>query len=296
MKVLVTGGTGFVGHGVIEALARAGHQVRALARPGSEGRLPQDLDLETAPGDVTEPQGLDRAAAGVEAVVHLVGIIREFKDRGITFERLHHQATRNVLAATRAAGVGRYLHMSALGARPDSVSAYHRTKAAAEAEVRASGLDWTIFRPSIIFGPRDLSLNTFAAQLRKSGLFPVIGSGQYRLQPVALETVAAGFAAALDRPAAVGQSFDVTGPEAFTFDELIRLLGRVLGVKVRLIHLPVGPVRLAARLLGWWARFPLTEPQLDMLLEGSAADGSAFYKTLELTPIGLEDGLKAYLK
>ncbi len=296
MKVLITGGTGFVGTEVIEAVVQAGHDVRALVRPGSEKKLPPGIELEIASGDVTDPAGLAEAAAGVAAAIHLVGVIREFPRRGITFEKLHLEATINVIAALKEAGVKRYLHLSALGARPDSASPYHRTKAAAEAEVRASGLKWTIFRPSLIFGPRDLSINIFARQVRTWPLVPVIGSGEYRLQPVSVTTVAQGLAKALTIPETIGQSLDVTGPKAYTYNELLRAIGRVIGKRPKLIHLPVWPIRLAAVAFGGWAAFPLTAPQLDMLLEGNAAEADEFYRLLDLTPIPLEAGLADYLK
>lgn len=295
MKVLITGGTGFVGHQVIESVIEAGHQVRALVRPGSEKKLPSGLEVEIAPGDVGRPDSLGPAVEGVEAVIHLVGIIREFPKRGITFEELHHRATVNIVAAAQAAGVKRYLHMSALGARPDSRSPYHQTKAAAEAEVRASGLDYTIFRPSLIFGPRDVSINLFVDQVRRLPLVPVIGRGDYRLQPVSLTTVGQGYAAALTTPAAIGRGLDVTGPDVYTYNELLRAIGRVVGRKPRLMHLPVGPMRLLAGLLGGWPKFPLTKPQIDMLLEGNAAPGDEFYGLFNLEPIPFEAGLAKYL-
>lgn len=295
MKVLVTGGTGFVGREVIDSVARAGYTVRALVRPGSESKLPDVPDLETSPGDVSDPDSLAAAASGVGAAIHLVGIIRQFPDRGITFEKLHFQATLNVLNALKNAGVKRYLHMSALGARPDSSSEYHTSKARAEERVKTSGLEWTIFRPSLIFGPGDLSINTFADQVRKLPLTPVIGDGKYCLAPVSVKTVAQGFAAALDRPETSGNSLDVTGPQAYTYDELLAVIGRVLGKRPRLIHLPLGPVRLMAGLLGRFARFPLTTTQLDMLLEGSAADGTPFYQATGVKAVDFEAGLAEYL-
>jgi NADH dehydrogenase len=296
MKVLILGGTGFVGRHVVAELVRAGHRVRLLVRPGSEEKLSGLAEAEPAGGDILDPASLARAAAGQEAVIHLVGIIRELPRRGVTFDLLHRQATLNALAAAGAQGVRRFLHMSALGAAEDSASAYQRTKAQAEAAVRGSGLAWTIFRSSLIFGPEDLSLNLFARQIQTLPLVPVIGDGQYRLQPVAVTTVAQAFAAALTNPAAVGQAFEVTGPTAYAYDDLLRAIGRVLKTKVRLVHLPVWPVRLAARLLGRFAFFPLTEDQLDMLLAGSAADGSRLYDTLGLSPLPLEPGLAAYLR
>jgi len=296
MQVLVTGGTGFVGRHVIRELIRAGHRVSLLVRPGSEKKLPPDLEVNLLWGDVLDPPSLIAAVKHCEAVVHLVGLIREFPKKGITFDQLHRQATFNMIAAVKYVGPDRFLHMSVLGARQDSASAYYQTKALAEIAVKVSGLDWTIFRPSVIFGPEDVSINLFASQVKKYPVMPVIGSGQYRLQPVSVKTVAQAFARALDNPAAVGQCFDLTGPQAYTFDQLLEAIGRVLGRRVRLVHLPVWLFRLAAKMFGSWPSFPLSQSQLEMLLEGSVADGSPAYQTLNLSPIPLEEGLRSYLK
>ena len=185
MRVLITGGTGFVGREVAGELLRAGHDAALLVRPGSEGKDPPPQGpyrrAELLPGDVLDPGSLLEAIRGCDAVIHLVGIIREFPEKGITFEQLHTRASFNVISAIKTVGPKRYLHMSALGAAEDSPSAYHQTKAVAERAVTLSGLDWTIFRPSLIYGPGDLSLNVFADQIRRLPFVPVIGDGRYLL-------------------------------------------------------------------------------------------------------------------
>ena len=143
-RVYVTGATGFVGRAVIQALRAEGHVVRCLVRRGSEADLHGFEAIERVEGDILGPPGsLEAGMAGCDTVIHLVGIIREHKSRGITFDRLHRVGTNNVLAAAAAAGVRRYLHMSALGARAGARSRYHQTKWAAEEAVRTSGLAWT---------------------------------------------------------------------------------------------------------------------------------------------------------
>jgi uncharacterized protein YbjT (DUF2867 family) len=300
MRVLITGGTGFVGRGITQELLNSGHEVELLVRPGSEGKVPDSQGpyrkVRVRPGDVLDPPSLLAAIRGCDAVIHLVGIIREFPKNGITFERLHTQASFNVISAIKTVGPRRYLHMSALGAAGDSPSPYHRTKAEAEAGVRVAGLDWTIFRPSLIYGPGDLSLNMFAAQIRKLPLVPVIGNGRYLLQPISLQTVAQAFCAALEKGVSVGQAYSLTGPQAYTYNDLLRVLGRVMDRRVRLVHLPVWPVRLATRLLGRFPSFPLTTTQLAMLLQGNAGDGTQAHQDLGLDPVPLEEGLAAYLK
>src|SRR2546425_5562960 len=154
-RVFVTGATGFVGRAVVQALRGEGYVVRCLVRRGSEPDLRGVGAIERVEGDVLAPQLLDEGMAGCGAVIHLVGIIREHIATNTTFYRVHVQGTVNVVAAAAAAGVRRYVHMSALGAREGARSRYHQTKWAAEEAVRACALPWTIFRPSVIYGRGD---------------------------------------------------------------------------------------------------------------------------------------------
>ena len=153
--VFVTGATGFVGRAVVHALRADGLKVRCLVRRGSERDLKGLEAIERVEGDILARQTLDEGIGGCDAVVHLVGIIREHRGRGITFEQIHVDGTLNVLAAAAAANVRRYLHMSALGTSATARSRYHQTKWLAEEAVRASALPWTIFRPSVIYGKGD---------------------------------------------------------------------------------------------------------------------------------------------
>jgi uncharacterized protein YbjT (DUF2867 family) len=294
MRILVTGGSGFVGNWVVAELLARGHQVRALVRPGSEKKLRAAAQVEVVSGEVMSPETVARAAAGCEAAVHLIGIIREFPGRGVTFERLHYEATVTVLEAARAAGVWRYLQMSALGARPAPADPYHVTNHRADEYVRLSGLAYTIFRPSVIYGPEDQSLNLFARQLRRFPVYPVIGDGRYQMQPVPVWTMAQAFARALELPDTENRVYDVGGPEALTFNEIIDTLAAVLGRRVVKIHLPVWTMRLAAGMFGRFAWFPLTSGQLRMLLEGNTCDPTDFYRDFGLTPVSFKDGLFRY--
>jgi NADH dehydrogenase len=295
-RIFVTGATGFVGRAVVPALRAHGYAVRCLVRRGSELDLRGLEAIERVEGDVLSPDALERDMAGCDTVVHLVGIIREEAATLSTFERIHTQGTVNVLEAAVATGVRRYLHMSALGSRPGARARYHQSKWAAEEAVRAGPIPWTIFRPSIIYGPGDQFVNLFAALIRRYPVVPVIGSGQQRLQPVTVEHVAEGFARAVELAASVKQTYDVGGPDAVTMVRLLDLIGTALGrARVRKVHVPLGVVRPAARLLHRLPGFPLTPDQLLMLEEDNVGDPQPFYTTFGLSPVPLATGLRAML-
>ena len=233
-KVLVTGGTGFVGRAVVGRLRALGFEVRLLSRSGRAGMaLAARAGCEVIPGDIGDRAALERACQGVDAVVHLVGIIAE-KGRQ-TFERVHVSGTEHVVRAAEHAGVKRYIHMSALGCRAEAPSRYHRTKWEAEEIVRRSSLAWTIFRPSVIFGPGDGFVSRLAAFLRppfswlQLHSFPLIGGGESLLQPVAVEDVAQAFAAAIAHAGAVGQTYDLAGPERLSLRAILEELARAGG-------------------------------------------------------------------
>jgi uncharacterized protein YbjT (DUF2867 family) len=291
MKVFVTGGTGFVGNHVVKELLEKGHQVKALVRPGSEHKIKRPDEVDVFPGSVEEVADLSRGMEGCDAVIHLVGIIRAFPNRGVTFEKLHTEATANVIAAAKEVGVATLLHMSTLGATEDGATPYLRTKFAAEELVRESGLKYTIFRPSLIFGPGGEAIKMFADMVKKIAV-PIIGDGKYRFQPVSVFTVAQGFTKALEMEESHGKTLDVGGPDNVTFDEIMDTLAGVLGKTIVKIHLPVFPLRLATSALQHAPGYPLTTDQITMLLEGSTCDEKPFYDLLGLKPISLEQTLR----
>jgi len=295
-RVFVTGATGFVGRAVIQALRAEGHVVRCLVRRGSEADLHGFEAIERVEGDILGPPGsLEAGMAGCDTVIHLVGIIREHKSRGITFDRLHRVGTNNVLAAAAAAGVRRYLHMSALGTRAGARSRYHQTKWAAEEAVRTSGLAWTIFRPSVIYGHGDGFLSLLAGMVRRLHVMPVIGDGRQRLQPVPIEHVAAGFARAVRAEASVKQTYAVTGADAVSMIELLQLIGAAMHRRIRIVRVPLGLIRPIAKGLHRMPTFPVTPDQLLMLEEDSTADPGPFYSVFGLTPLPLAQGLRQVL-
>ena len=284
MIVAVTGATGFVGRHILDGLLRREHEVRALVRdPSRHGWLSDRSGVEVVAGALEDQEALRRLVAGAGAVVHLVGIIVEVGRA--TFERVHVEGTSRLLAAARGAGVPRFVHMSALGARSDArATAYHRTKAAAEELVRTAGLSHAILRPSLIAGPENEVLKMMVTMLRLSPLVPVIGNGLYQLQPVAAEDVADAFATAVEDSSIEG-TFDIAGPEPLTYHQVLDQLEEALGVQRRRVAVPVSVVRFSAYAGTVLPNLnPITPDQLQMLLEGNTTARNALATTFHVTP------------
>lgn len=294
MKIFVTGGTGFVGNEVVRQLVTQGHEIAALVRSGSESKLDMSKSdrVKIHPGDVTEPDSLPQAMQGCDAVIHLVGIIREFPNKGVTFKRLHVEGSRNVIEAAVSQGITRYLHMSANGARLEGETEYHQSKWQAEQIVRDTSLDWTIFRPSLIFGRGGEFVEMLAGLIRKLPVVPVIGDGQYRIQPVSVHQVAETYVKALTLPETTGQIYHLGGSVSYTYDEILDLTGKALGKeKVHKMHQPVSMVKPFVKLLEDFKKFPLTQDQLAMLLEGNECDIQSWTETFAIQPISYAQGI-----
>lgn len=291
MKVLVTGATGFVGRSVCRQLLADGREVVALSR-GRHGKAPAGVTHVT--GDVTDGTGLPEALSGVDAIIHLVGIIRE--RRGMTFREVHVEGTRNVLLAAEAAGVTRFVQMSALGAGSGSGSAYHESKAEAEQLVRKSGLGWTILRPSLIFGKGD---DFFGGTLRQlvtlPPVVPVVGSGSYLFRPVAVEDVALAAARAPRLPETIGREFALTGPDECSLRELLLLVRETLGLRKPLLNVPLPLMRLGVALFRVLPNPPVTKDEFLMLLAGNTADPAPAGEAFGLQPTRLRERLPGIL-
>jgi len=285
--ILVTGGTGFVGTHVVHALRARELPVRVLVRDRRRGSRALAWGAELVEGDVTEPASLHDATDGVEAVVHLVAII---KGSPADFERVMSQGARNVVAAAKSAGVRRFVLASALGVdeRTKDAVPYFATKWEMERAVRESGIDHVILRPSFVFARDGGVLPTFVRVARFAPVTPIIGSGTRRLQPIWIEDIAEYYARAVDEPAAVNRTFEVGGPDVVTWNDLWERLKRVLGVRRPSLHVPIGVMRAQAALTERLPGAPVTRDQLTMLELGDnvvTSTDAADTFTLPLVPI-----------
>ncbi|GMA51266.1 NAD-dependent nucleoside diphosphate-sugar epimerase/dehydratase [Alicyclobacillus contaminans] len=291
MNVFVTGGTGYIGQPLVRALIRRGHHVVAWQRTGS----PRPLAIpgvRVVEGDLFNVSALTQGMRDCEAVVHLVGILREMPRKGATMQRIHVDATEAVLTAAAASGITAFSHMSALGARPTAVSTYHRSKWAAEELVRQSGIPYTIFRPSVVFGnggPGPNFVNQLAQLIRTFPWVPVIGDGRYMLQPVAMDTVVDAFLQSVQTPRL--RTYDLGGLEVLSYLDILHRIADHLGKRLRTMTVPTRLMTALIPMLQHIPGFPLTEDQLIMLLEGNiCADATAVYRDfrLEARPFRVE--------
>jgi uncharacterized protein YbjT (DUF2867 family) len=287
-KILITGGTGFVGSALRERLS--GSDVRVLARHPDASREPGSTEFLA--GNVLDPASLLSAVEGVDAVVHLVAIIAEHGEQ--TFDRVIRQGTTNVVTAAANAGVRRFIYVSALGAQDNPAYPYLVAKWRAEQAVRAAPIDWTIVRPSIIFGPGDRFINVLADLIRKAPVVPVVGSGASKFQPIAIGDAADAIIRALQDPGTVGKTYEIGGGEVFTYEEMLDLIAARLGKSRPKVHVPVGLMRAVVALSGPLPsrlRPPVTKEQLRMLALDNCTEQSATESLIGRPPLSLRNRL-----
>lgn len=266
--ILITGGSGYVGSHIVKRLEKAGRKIRVLVRDRQraerEARL-MGLDVDWTEGDVTRPDSLTSAFAGVTAVIHTVAIAIEKSGR--SYEAINFQGTANVLSAASASGVRRFINMSQLGAAPDLPYRFLASKGKAQALVAQSGLDWTAFRPSVIWGPEDEFANTFArlAQLTPI-IFPIVGDGRATFEPVWIEDVVTSIEMSLDDKTTYQKEYELGGPEVLDLEEIERRTLSALGVRRVFIRFPLPLIRVIVRLMeGLLPAPPVTRSLLELL-------------------------------
>ena len=293
--ILVIGGTGFVGSHLLLRMRREGLPVRALVRNPDRALALADLGVEAVPGGLSDKASLEKALTGVERVIHLVGIIQEAP--GVTFKGVHVEGTRNLVEAARKGGVRHFFYQSALGTRPGAKSEYHKTKWQAEELVRASGIPYTILRPSLIYGPGDQFTIRLAEIIRQSPVLPVIGSGKSKVQPIAIDDVVSCIVKAVSSDAFLNEIYEIGGPEQLSYEEVTRAIAGAMGVTRTAIHVPMLFMRPMARVLeAVLPRPPVTTDQLIMLREDNVCSMRDIRDAFGVEPIRFEEGLKKFIK
>lgn len=302
-RVFLTGATGFVGSHVLPALLNVGHSVTALVR--SEARATALLArvaaspgrLETRIGHVNDRAALDAAMVGCDAVVHLVALPRDWND-GADLERVNAVGTATVVAAAEAAGIKRFIHLGALGVQERPELHYASSKARGEGFVRASSLDWTILKPSLIWGERDGFFNIVAALVKiPAPAVPVPGNGKSRFQPIWVGDVARAIVQVLDTPkGSINASFELGGPRYWTYAEITQEVARALGKRRIIIPMPVPLITLVARISeAIRLPFPVATDQLRQLALDNIGATDAVERELGFAPVDM-GGRLGYLK
>ena len=305
MKVAVFGGTGFVGSYLVDALVAAGHHPVVLVRDGSEHRVNQAEHCTLITGDIHTQAAIEAALEGADATIYNIGILREFPRRGITFSEMHYQAPVRVIDAAVAAGVKRFLLMSANGVKQQG-TAYQKTKYLTEQYLKETSLDWTIFRPSVIFGDprgrmefatqlaRDIIDSPLPAPLFFDGLLPT-GAGQFKMSPVHVENVAQAFVNSLDNDAAIGTVYRLGGEDSLTWQEILSRIASAKGKRKLMLPVPAIGVSAAASILDRFEAFPVTHDQMSMLMEGNTCPADDLL-ALGIEPIAFNAETLAYLQ
>ncbi len=317
-RVTVFGASGFVGRHLVRRLAGAGAEVRVAVRDVEAssflkpcGDVGQIVPWQV---DICDPGQVATAVAGADTVINLVGILYERGAR--TFQRLHVEGARNIAAAAHQAGAKRLIHMSALGADKFSPAVYGQTKWLGEEAVREAYPDATIFRPSVIFGPEDGFFNMFAGMMRFLPVLPVIGApmlpkvsfgsgngpsidffgdGGCKFQPVYVGDVAQAMTDCITMDETRGQTYELAGPRAYTFKELMELLLKVTDRKKTLVPLPLGMAAFEALFLQWLPKPLLTPDQVCLMERDNVLQGDNGFAAFGIEPAAAEAILPTYL-
>ena len=298
MKVLVAGGTGFIGSYLSRALADESHEVTALSRSADD--TPEGVDA--AVGDVTDYDSIAATVAEQDAVVNLVALSPLFEPDGgnVMHDRIHRGGTENLVQAAEESDVERFLQLSALGADPDGDTAYIRAKGQAEAIVRESGLEWTIFRPSVVFGEGG-EFVSFTKRLKGMfapgvPLYPLPGGGKTRFQPIHVEDLVPMLAASLEEDEHVGKTYEIGGPETLTLRQVTELVYQAERKGVKIVPLPMPLAKIGLSVLGTIPGFPMGPDQYRSLqFDNTTADNdvAAFgVDETELTTLAAHLGVK----
>lgn len=305
MKVALFGGTGFVGSYLTDELVRGGHTPRLLVQPGSEAKVSSPDACETVTGAIEDEGAAEDTIRGTDAVIYCIGILRQLPRKGITYEALHFEGARTAIRAAEAAGVKRFILMSANGVKPDGTG-YQRTKYMADEYLRASSLNWTVFRPSVVFGePRgrvefcsalrdQLIRLPLPAPLFFDGLLPR-NAGKFEMSPVHIGDVAEIFIKALGMAETYGKIYELGGPERFDWKTILKTIAAVIGKNKWMLPAPALGIKLAAAFFDRFSFFPITRDQVTMLLEGNSCDSRATFELFGVEPTHFDQLSLGYL-
>jgi uncharacterized protein YbjT (DUF2867 family) len=307
MKVALFGATGFVGSYIVDELISQGMEVSLMVREGSENKLLQKKKCRIIKGDIDDEIAIDETLNGCGAVIYAIGIIREFPSRGITYENLHFKGAKRCIDAAKEKGINRFILMSANGAKIDGTG-YQSTKYNSEEYLKLAGLDYTIFRPSLIFGdPRGNNRPEFCTQLKKDMLslpFPApnfhkglnpLKAGDFAMSPIHVKDVASIFVKSIEE-SSLGNKAYALGGKTYFWEEIIKIISSAYGKKKWTIPTPALIIQGIAFLLDRFRWFPITKDQITMLLESNVCESGEVFRLLDINPILFSSESLSYLR
>jgi NADH dehydrogenase len=305
MQVALFGGTGFVGNYLVDALIEAGHAASLLVRANSLHKIRRADNCRITHGDISSDDAIEATLSDCDAVIYNIGILKESRRHGITFEELQFRGVARVVDAAERLGVSRILLMSSNGIKQPGTR-YQETKLRAEILLGDSGLKYTVFRPSVIFGDSH-GLQEISSQLYSDLVKPPIpavgfhtgwnpkGNGVI-LSPVHVVDVADAFVGALSNDATIGHTYVLGGPEVLTWTEMIERIAATVGRDKWIMPMPIGIMKFGATLFDWLPFFPATREQLTMLAEGNAAAPDDIQSLIGRPPLAFVPENLAYLR
>ena len=306
MKIALFGASGFVGSYILDSIIEKEFEPSVLVREGSENKLSQPEKCRIVTGDIQNEQAINETINSADCIIYNIGIIRQFPKQGITFEELHFEGAKRTIDSAVKQNVKRFILMSANGVRPKGTD-YQRTKYKAEIYLKKTKLNWTIFRPSLVFGPprgkiefctqlRDDMINLpIPAPLFHSGLLP-FHAGQFKMSPIHVQNVAEFFTRSIDNTSTFGQCYHLGGPQDSSWKDLITIVADASGRKKWKIPAPAIAIKTLAFLLDGFSWFPVTRDQLNMLLEGNTCDSEKAFQKFDIEPIPFTQRNLTYLK
>ena len=305
MKIALFGGTGFIGTYLIEELLRMGHIPKVLVRPGSERKLLHQNKCDIVTGTISDIDAVRDTISKTDGVIYNIGIIREFPRKKITFEEVHFKGARACMDLALELGVERFILMSANGVKQNGTD-YQKTKFLSEQYLKETDLEWTVFRPSLVFGDPMRKIE-FCSQLRDDmlsiplpaplffkGIIPK-NAGSFAMSPIHVKNVAEFFVKALDEKSTIRQTYEIGGEHSFSWKELVSIIASASGKKKWKIPAPVFPVKMMASVFGRFSWFPITVDQLSMLMEGNTCESKNLFEDFHIEPIKFSVSNLSYL-
>jgi len=305
MNVAIFGGTGFVGKYILNSLIQNNHNVHALVRFNSKHKIQNINNINIIYGEVTNNTSLDQTIMNCSSIIYNIGIIREFPNKGITYQKLHYDYVVKIIDKAKQYNIKHFILMSANGVSPYGTD-YQRTKYLAEEYLKKSGLNYTIFKPSLIFGKPDRD-QEFCSQLRDTMIrlpipaplffkgFNLLSSGKFQMTPIHVENVADFFVKAVLNEKHYMKSYNLGGVQSFTWKEIITYIASALKKKKWIFPTPVLPIKILAFLFDRFNFFPITRDQITMLLEGNTCDSKILFNQFEIKPITFSINNLSYL-